>query len=420
MTSETQTRLWMYLGHFLNHIGNYLTPALLIYLQTDIPLTQTERGVLGSIPMILLVCLSSIVGTIGDRKHLWKKHLIWFGLIGIGVSGVLMTLATSFIDLTLATVILGFGLSTYHPPAFYYLNSMPQRDKNMGIFAVAGNMGTAITPLIAMLLSIFSGWRFSFLAFAIIMILAGLAFALLFPNDPEFNNDFDKYNEGEEKKSEVFSRSQMIILVFLVVLISATRAPVFRCISYFTSVVFVDGFHFSNIESSILTAIVLGIGAFSALLGGLVNNRKAERGAKRDERVIFRTNTLLISNGGSTLLLIFLVFLPFGITILLIYLLLAFVFFFGAAILPTIISEIASSKQMGTSFGVLFTGATLAGAIAPTIFGMLADSEGGFPLSFAFLDIIAFTCLLLIILFRVQYLRVTKQIKANKRRQPVP
>ncbi|MFX1252767.1 MAG: nitrate/nitrite transporter [Promethearchaeota archaeon] len=411
MASETQTRLWIYLGHFLNHIGNYLTPALLIYLQTDIPLTQTERGLLGSIPMILLVCLSSIVGTLGDKKHFWRKHLIWFGLIGIGVSGILMTLATSFIDLALATVILGFGLSTYHPLAFYYLNSMPQRDKNMGIFAVAGNIGTAITPLIAMLLSIFSGWRFSFLTFAIIMILAGLTFVLLFPNDQEFNTDFDKFNEEEQQKSEVFSRSQMITLVFLVVLISATRAPVFRSISYFTSVVFVDGFNFSNIESSILTAIVLGIGAFAALLGGLVNNRKAERGAKRDERVIFRTNTLLISNGGSTLLLIFLVFLPYGITILLIYLLLAFIFFFGAAILPTIISEIVSSKQMGTSFGVFFSGATLAGAIAPTIFGMLADSAGGFSLSFAFLDIIVFACLLLIILFRVQYQRVTKKIK---------
>ena len=92
---------WTSLGHFCNHVGNYLTPALLIYLQTDIPLSQTERGILGSVPMIMLVFLSAIIGYLGDKKPLWNKHLIWLGIIGIGTFGILMSETVVFCFLKL-------------------------------------------------------------------------------------------------------------------------------------------------------------------------------------------------------------------------------------------------------------------------------------------------------------------------------
>ena len=89
--------------------------------------------------------------------------------------------------------------------------------------------------------------------------------------------------------------------------------------------------------------------------------------------------------------------------ILLVYILLSFFFFLGAAILPTILSEVTgTSHGMASSMGILFTGATLTGAIAPTIFGFLAD-ELGFEASFLFLGSVAFTCLILIFLFKFVY-----------------
>ena len=130
---------WTSLGHFCNHVGNYLTPALLIYLQTDIMLSQTERGILGSVPMLMLVFLSSIIGYIGDKKPLWNKHLIWLGIIGIGIFGILMAFASSFVELLMATIVLGFSLSSFHPLAFVYINNLPNKDKNMGILSVSGN-----------------------------------------------------------------------------------------------------------------------------------------------------------------------------------------------------------------------------------------------------------------------------------------
>ena len=289
---EKRIIFWVSVGHFCNHIGNYLTPALLIYLQTDIPLTQTERGLLGSIPMILLVILSSLVGWLGDKYPKWKKHLIWFGIIGIGFFGIIMSFANTFFDLAIATVVLGFALSTYHPLAFTFINTMENKDRNMGINAVSGNFGSAITPFIAMIFAIFWGWRMAFLGFSIFQILIGLSFALVFPNDQATHTSLNDYAQKEHEHEVLFTESHFLILSVLLVLISAARAPVFRCISYFTTVVFKDAFLFTNIESSILSALTLGVGAFATFLMGVLNNRKATKGAGRDERVNFRTNSI--------------------------------------------------------------------------------------------------------------------------------
>ncbi len=111
-------------------------------------------------------------------------------------------------------------------------------------------------------------------------------------------------------------------------------------------------------------------------------------------------------------MLVLLVVIPTSnsLGILVTYLSLSFFFFLGAAILPTILSEITGpSHGMASALGVLFTGATLAGAIAPTIFGYLAD-EIGFSASFLFLGCVAATCVLLIILFKLVHSSIIGQL----------
>ncbi|MHA2304504.1 MAG: MFS transporter [Candidatus Hodarchaeales archaeon] len=244
---------WTSLGHFSNHVGNYLTPALLIYLQTDIPLSQTERGILGSVPMILLVFLSSFVGYLGDKKPLWSKHFLWLGILGIGAFGILMSLALSFLELFLATIVLGFALSTFHPLAFNYINNLPDKDKNMGILSVSGNFGSAITPILAMVLFVITkDWRLTFLLFSLMQLIIGISFATLFPNEKTMIEKLNN-NGHMEEEGVPFSHNQIIVLTILIVFVSVFRAPVFRCISYFTTVIFSDAFAFSKIESSILS-----------------------------------------------------------------------------------------------------------------------------------------------------------------------
>ncbi len=401
---ENKILLWTGLGHFCNHIGNYLTAALLIYLQTDIPLTHTEEGLLGSIPMLLLVILSAGVGRIGDKYPYSKKHLIWIGIIGLGIFSVLMSFAMTFTDLALATIVLGISLSTYHPVAFAFLNNMKNQDRNMGINSVFGNSGSATTPLLAMFFAVLTNWRTAFLLFAGIQLVTGLLLWIFFPNSPELHNSLMNTKNNEIKKEGELKRN-VALLTFLIVLISAARAPVFRCISYFTTIVFSDAFSFTRIESSILTAIILGIGASATFLMGQVNNWRISKGASRDLRISFRINSMLLSNGVATVLLLVLALIPYTLTFLVlgVYLVLAFFFFLGAAILPTIMSEI-SPKDMGSAFGILFSGATLTGAIAPTVFGYLADIYN-FGTSFLFLGLVALLCLVFILIFKETYKR---------------
>ncbi|MHA1513856.1 MAG: MFS transporter, partial [Candidatus Hodarchaeales archaeon] len=276
MKLENKILFWTGLGHFFNHVGNYLTPALLIYLQTDIPLTQTERGLLGSIPMLLLVILSTGVGWIGDKHPYSKKHFIWVGTVGLGVFSLLMSSASTFFELAIATIILGISLSTYHPVAFTFLTGMKNQDKNMGTNAVFGNAGSATTPLLAMLFSILFNWRIAFILFAGMQIVAGITIWIFFPNNKEVHDGLINGNLVEKEK-EAKTTNHVFILMLLLILISAARAPVFRCISYFTTIVFSDAFMLANEESSILTAIVLGLGAISTYVMGYQNNRRISK-----------------------------------------------------------------------------------------------------------------------------------------------
>ena len=288
----------------------------------------------------------------------------------------------------------------------YFLNNMKDQDRNMGINSVFGNSGSAITPLLAMIFTVLTTWRIAFILFAAIQFATGILLLLVFPNTPELHNDLMKTKNNEIKKEKELKKN-VYILILLIVLISAARAPVFRCISYFTTIVFSDAFAFTRIESSILTAFVLGIGALGTYLMGQVNNQRITKGVSRDVRIDFRTKSLFLSNGVSTVLLLVLALIPhsYSFLVLGVYLLLTFFFFLGAAILPTIMSEI-SPKDMGAAFGILFSGATLTGAIAPTVFGYLADTFD-FGMSFLFLGIIAFSCLVFIYLFKRTYERST-------------
>jgi len=408
---EKKIVFWSSLGHFSNHVGNYLTPALLIYMQTDIALSQTQRGVLGSIPMIILIFLSTLIGYLGDKKPLWSKHIIWVGILGIGLFGFLMSIANSFTHLMLATVVLGFSLSTYHPLAFNFINRMNKnKDRNMGILSVSGNFGTAITPLAAMVFVVLTNdWRTAFVLFSIMQILIGISFAIQFPNDQETQEEL---NNNNTNNSEIpFSNNQIKLLLGLIVLVSVFRAPVFRCISYFTTIIFSDAFNFDKIESSVLSAIILAVGASATFIAGILNNRKTKKKTTRSDRVSFRSNTMLLSCGVSALFLILLALIPTSesLTIFLTYLTLTFFYFLGAAIIPAIISEIVSNQGISSIYGVMFSSATLASAIAPTVFGILADNYG-FEASFLFLGAISLICFFFIVLFVLTFRSYTKAI----------
>ncbi|MFW9993256.1 MAG: MFS transporter [Candidatus Odinarchaeota archaeon] len=386
----------------MNHIGNYITPALLIFMQVDIQLTQTERGILGSIPMVMMVFMSTIIGWLGDRNPLLKKPLIWIGLFGIGAFCAIISFAHTFTELALATIILGLALSAYHPLAFTYINTIPNRDRNMGINAVCGNAGNALTPFIAMIVAVISGWRASFLFFGLIQFITGLGFVIFFPNDQQIADTFEKKNTSVDARDKRFTGTEAKVLVLLLVLISAARGPVFRCLSFFTSIVFNDEFGFDKVASSIITAVVLGVGALASYLAGSYNNRKiTKNNSSKNDRVRFRVNMMLLSTGLTSIMLLVLVVAPVQpLFIMFVYLATAFAFFLGAAILPSIIAEIAS--KMSSSFGLMFTGATLTGAIAPTVFGFLADAAG-FSASFIFLDGVAVICMLLLVVFKISF-----------------
>ncbi len=71
-----------------------------------------------------------------------------------------------------------------------------------------------------------------------------------------------------------------------------------------------------------------------------------------------------------------------------------------------------SNKGMSSPFGIMFSGVTLAEAIAPTFFGFLAEAYG-FWTSLIFLEDVAFISFSLIVLFLVTFRSYMMKIESS-------
>ena len=156
--------------HGLMHILATTLPALSPVVKAEFQLTNTGIGML-SFAFAAAIGLGSILsGMLSDRFD--GIRLISMGFFSTAILSALLLLSRDFFSLTLIFIIMGFGLSFYHPSALSHIaNSFKiKRGKVFGVHEIGGSVGIAITPLIAGFVCLYAGWRsiYIILAFPVI------------------------------------------------------------------------------------------------------------------------------------------------------------------------------------------------------------------------------------------------------------
>ncbi len=175
MRESSRTVLLLTLAHFSHHVLTALMTPLLPFIRDDLGLSYAQVGVVlaafnlsygfGQIP----------AGRLADR--LGARVVLTAGIAGIGAAGLLLGFSSGYGPLLVSLVLMGILGGGYHPAASPLITSAVDADKRgraLGLHAVGGSISYLAAPLLGVAATASLGWRGTFLAFSIPVILLGV------------------------------------------------------------------------------------------------------------------------------------------------------------------------------------------------------------------------------------------------------
>ncbi len=214
-TLLSSSLLIMVLTHTLVHAAGNIQTTLFPVLQEEFSLTNQQVGLIIAIPSLFQFLLSIPSGMVSDRFG--PKKLIAVSIVIAAVGALLGSLSTTPWMFIVASTLLTFNSTLYHPPAQSYVSDITSprnRSRALGIWHSGGTTGVSLGPLsITILMGLLAfSWR-QIYGFWVIPILLGLV-ALYFvkPTEEMVEKEVrESWDEGETV--DTLLNSNMIYLL---------------------------------------------------------------------------------------------------------------------------------------------------------------------------------------------------------------
>ena len=143
-------------------------------LRDDLGVTQMQSELMMTIPALAVIIFIFISNFIAERLGMKKTVIV--GLLISALGGVFPTFVQSFIPILISRFFLGAGVGIVNTWAVRYITLLfdeKERADLMGYRASAEIIGQMFIAIVASFLFSF-GWRFSFLAYSVALMSAGL------------------------------------------------------------------------------------------------------------------------------------------------------------------------------------------------------------------------------------------------------
>ncbi|SFG78242.1 nitrate/nitrite transporter [Neptunomonas qingdaonensis] len=161
-----------------------LVSVIGLQIKNELGLSETEFGVLVATPILTGALLRLPMGILAER---WgSRKLIVALLLFVSVPLFLFSYASSFNHYLLLGLGVGASGSMFSVGIHFVSSRSSERSQGlaMGIFG-AGNLGAAITNLIAPLVIIAYGWRMAPTAYGVVLLLLAFLFWMLTDEDQQ-------------------------------------------------------------------------------------------------------------------------------------------------------------------------------------------------------------------------------------------
>ncbi len=175
MSDSSRTVLLLTLAHFSHHVLTALLTPLLPFIRDDLGLSYTQVGVVlaafnlsygfGQIP----------AGRLADR--IGARIVLTAGIAGVGAAGLLLGFSSGYALILASLVVMGILGGGYHPAASPLITSAVEpgrRGRALGLHVIGGSVSYFAAPLLGAAAAAALGWRGTFLAFSVPVILLGI------------------------------------------------------------------------------------------------------------------------------------------------------------------------------------------------------------------------------------------------------
>jgi MFS family permease len=169
---SVQGRVVLYtsLAHGLVHVIELTYAALLLRIGDDFGQGEFMLGVIANVLAFTFGAGALPAGLLVDR--LGSRRVITFYLLTAAVAAFLVGLSPNAFVLGVFLGLLGLSIGLYHPAGLALLaQAAEQRGMAFGYHGVAGNLGVALAPAMAIGLAVAVDWRLAYFVLAALALL---------------------------------------------------------------------------------------------------------------------------------------------------------------------------------------------------------------------------------------------------------
>jgi MFS family permease len=375
------------ISHALTHGYLLIFPAVLILLQKEFSLGYLELGIISNI-MTFTYGLGALPGGM-IYNRLGPKKLYFLCFLGSAGASLLVALSPNIIVFTAGLALLGALGSIYHPMGNVLITSKVQEyGRALGIHGATGNIGLALTPLIAGLIASRWGWRQAYFWFMIPGVALALWAAFI---DMSVGEKPVPVNPARPPITESPVRKKNLWVFFSLPLVLIYLTNMLQSFSFHGTITFLPtymaqhtSFQIFSWDSVAIGGMLSGISLFMGVFGQYM-------GGTLGQKPHLERNMLIMA----ALAFPFMLAMSVAQNLSLFVMAMAF-FFLNFAMQPmtnVLLAQNTAVEMRGTAFGIYFFAAFGIASIASSFAGYIAERLG---LPWVFVGL-SFTILLLIL-----------------------
>jgi len=367
-------------AHALVHVIELTYPALLTRIAEDFGLRAVILGTIASVFAWAFGGSAIPAGFLTDR--LGSRRVLLYAFVGAAVSLILVGISPNEWFLAATLALLGFCIGLYHPAGLSLMaQGVRQRGLALGFHGVAGNLGQALAPALAVGLAVAVDWR---LAFFVLAGAATVMAVLLSVTTLPLKGEAEVLTTDSEMPERPGEPGPRPVRRFVIPLLLVYAAFVLSGIVYRGVITFLPQ-HLEELVDKDLggafATVALLMGAVGQLVGGALSQRV------RLERLVPVLAVLavpaLVLTGvvsGALLVVIASVFI--------------FFYFANQPVFTGLIADYAPKGAVGRSYGVSFFAGFGLGGTGGVIAGVFVDR---WDTQAAFLGLSAFMAVTLLL-----------------------
>ena len=376
------------LMYFISYVDRVNISIAGPLIRTQMHLSTTELGLIFSAFAYPYAAMQILGGFLADRMGprviLGVLSLLW------AVATVMTGLTWGVASLVFFRVLVGVGEGGAFPTATRAFTFwMPARERGFaqGITHSFARLGGAITPPIVMMITLWRGWRASFVILGLVSFVWTLVWVAIFRNTPAEHKWVKPFELAEigvrnspprDHAPEKVPWGSMIRRMWLVTLVDFCYGWSLWVFLTWLPSYLSDARGFKLKQMALMTMLPLMAGVVGDTLGGVATDFLL----KRTRNIRFARRAVLVTGlSGALAFILPAIFTPSPERAIVYLSSSFFCLELSNAVLWTLPIDIAG-RFAGTAGGFMNTGFGVAGMISPVVFGFLIQRTGGYKLPF--------------------------------------